>query len=81
MRSVPEDLQARLVVVAEALEDGDPGFAAEVLRDLLGELDLERGAARCRWCSFRGWAGLVQAHEYEWHPNELCDLEERRHAA
>ena len=74
-------LRARLVWFEETLEDGDFETARAVLADLIAELGVERGTARCRGCSFRGWAGLVQAHEYQWHPAELCDLEERRRAA
>ena len=74
--TAPHDLRARLVFLAECLEDGDYPTATAIVLDLVDELGVERGMARCRWCGLRDWPGLVERHERTVHPHELLDLEE-----
>lgn len=74
-RRAPADLRARLVIVGEAIEDGDTALAAEIVRDLLGEIGVERGRARCRWCGLTGWGGIIEKHERIVHARELLDDE------
>lgn len=53
-------LRAGITRAAEALEDGDSGYALEILRAL--EPAARRGA-QCRLCGFTAaWPGLVARH-------------------
>ena len=69
------NLRARLVYVSECLEDGDYTTATAIVLDLLAEIGVETGGARCRWCGLKGWPGEVVRHEHIVHPHELLDLE------
>ena len=73
--NAPRDLAPRLIHVLEAAEAGDTGLVIDITRDLVDELQLERGQARCRWCGLTAWPGLIQRHERTVHPHELLDLE------
>jgi hypothetical protein len=66
---------ARVVVALEAIEDGDPGYAADVLLDLLDDLKPQRGKSACRFCGLTDWPGLTLRHELIVHPYEVIDLE------
>lgn len=66
---------ARVVVALEALESGDPGYAADVLRDLVDDLKPDRGKSVCRWCGLRDWPGLIEKHERIVHAWELVGVE------
>ena len=79
--NAPRDLAPRLIHVLEAAEAGDTGLVIDIARDLVDELQLERGQARCRWCSLTDWPGLVEKHERVVHADELIDLEEQRRGA
>jgi len=69
-RDEVESLRAAITRSLDCFELGDCAAAAEVL------LAADEGApvdapARCRWCTFSGWPGRVEAHELSAHPWDL----------
>lgn len=72
-----QGMKARLVFLAETIEDGDLDTALAIVHDLLDELGgPAAGETRCRWCPLTDWPGAIQRHEHVVHAHELLDLEE-----
>lgn len=59
--------RAALTIALQALEDGDPGYAAATLRSALRNPEPRR-PHKCRWCAltFR-WPGQLEDHHRNVH--------------